>query len=55
MATVLAYVEPVPGRLYPLVPTLQELQGRGHRVAVRTGAPEVDLLHSIGPAQGSGR
>jgi UDP:flavonoid glycosyltransferase YjiC (YdhE family) len=48
MGTVLAYVEPVPGRLYPLVPTLQELQRRGHRVAVRTGAAEVDLLHSIG-------
>ena len=48
MATFLAYVEPVSGRLYPLIPTLQELIRRGHRVAVRTGAAEVELLHSIG-------
>jgi MGT family glycosyltransferase len=48
MATFLAYVEPVPGRLYPLIPTLQELLGRGHRVAVRTGAEEAELLHRIG-------
>ncbi len=46
--TFLAYVEPVPGRLYPLVATLQELQRRGHRVVVRTGPAEVDLLGSIG-------
>ena len=48
MGTVLAYIEPVPGRLYPLVPTLQELTRRGHRVAVRSGAAEVELLRSIG-------
>jgi MGT family glycosyltransferase len=48
MATFLAYVEPVPGRLYPLIPVLQELRHRGHRVVVRTGAAEVELLHSIG-------
>ena len=47
-ATFLAFVEPVPGRLYPLVATLQELQRRGHRVIVRTGPAEVDLLRSIG-------
>ena len=47
-ATFLAFVEPVPGRLYPLVATLQELQRRGHRVIVRTGQDEVDLLRSIG-------
>ena len=48
MGTILAYIEPVAGRLYPLVPTLQELQRRGHRVAVHTGEAQVDLLHSIG-------
>lgn len=48
MATFLAYVEPVPGRLYPLVPTLQELARRGHHVTVRSGVAEVDLLRSIG-------
>lgn len=47
-ATFLAFVEPVPGRLYPLVATLQELQRRGHRVIVRTGPDEVDLLRSVG-------
>lgn len=48
MATFLAYVEPVPGRLYPLVATLQELARRGHRVTVRTGTAEVELLRSVG-------
>ena len=33
MAVVLAYVDAVPGRLYPLVPTLLELVRRDHRVA----------------------
>jgi hypothetical protein len=37
MATFLAYIEPVMGRLYPLIPTLQELAGRGHRVTVSGG------------------
>ena len=31
MATYLAYVDAVPGRLYPLVPTLLELSHRGTR------------------------
>ena len=48
MAAFLAYIEPVPGRLYPLVPTLVELKRRGHRVAVRTGVREAELLHRIG-------
>jgi MGT family glycosyltransferase len=48
MATFLAYIEPVPGRLYPLVSTFQELARRGHRVSVRTGAGQVELLRSLG-------
>ncbi|HEU4947587.1 MAG TPA: nucleotide disphospho-sugar-binding domain-containing protein [Kribbella sp.] len=48
MATFLVYVEPVPGRVYPLVSTLQELGRLGHRVTVRSGAAEVDLLRSVG-------
>lgn len=48
MATILAYIEPVPGRVYPVIPTLQELQRRGHRVTVRTGRKEVALLRSLG-------
>ena len=50
MATILAYVDAVPGRLYPLVPTLLELQRRGHRVAVRCGVDDVERLRSIGLA-----
>ena len=35
MATFLAYVDAVPGRLYPLVATLLELSRRGHHVIVQ--------------------
>ena len=48
MAVFLAYVEPVPGRVYPLVSTFLELVRRGHRVTVRTGTKEVELLRSLG-------
>lgn len=47
MAGVLAYVDAVPGRLYPLVPTLLELRRRGHRVAVRCGIDDVDRLRLL--------
>ncbi len=50
MATILAYVDAVPGRLYPLVPTLLELQARGHRVAVRCGVDDVERLRAAGLA-----
>ena len=46
MGVFLVYVEPVPGRLFPLVGTLEELARRGHRVAVRCGAREVPVLRS---------
>ena len=48
MAVVLAYVDAVPGRLYPLVDTLLELAKRGHRVVVRCGIDDVERLRSIG-------
>ena len=48
MAVVLAYVDAVPGRLYPLVATLLELADRGHHVAVRCGIDEVERLRSLG-------
>ncbi len=48
MAVVLAYVDAVPGRLYPLVSTLEELARRGHRVAVRCGIDDVERLRSLG-------
>ena len=48
MARYLTYTSPARGHLYPIVPTLQELRRRGHEVAVRTLASEVDLLRSLG-------
>ena len=52
MAAVLAYVDAVPGRLYPLVPTLLELMRRGHRVALRFGVDELQRMRSVGlPAE----
>ena len=47
MARFLAYIEPVAGRLYPLIPTLQELARRGHHVTVRTGVIQSQLLKAI--------
>ncbi len=47
---ILAYTSPARGHLYPLVPTLLELRTRGHQVAVRTLASEVDLLGQLGLA-----
>ncbi|MGH3080344.1 MAG: glycosyltransferase [Gaiellaceae bacterium] len=47
-ATFLAYVDAVPGRLYPLVATLLELAGRGHTVAVGCGIDDVERLRSLG-------
>ena len=48
MATYLAYVDAVPGRLYPLVPTLLELQRRGHQVTVKAGIDDIERLRSVG-------
>lgn len=48
MAVFLVYVDAVPGRLYPLVGTLVELAGRGHRVTVRCGIDDVERLRSLG-------
>src|SRR5512144_2625997 len=48
MAVVLAYVDAVPGRLYPLVATLLEVARRGHRVAVRCGIDDVERLRALG-------
>jgi UDP:flavonoid glycosyltransferase YjiC (YdhE family) len=51
-ATILAYVDAVPGRLCPLVAGLLELRERGHRVAVRCGARDLEALNSVGiPAE----
>jgi MGT family glycosyltransferase len=41
---VLAYTSPARGHLFPLVPILDELAGRGHAIAVRTLASQVPLM-----------
>ena len=45
---ILAYTSPARGHLYPLVPILDELAARGHRIAVRTLASEVQLMADRG-------
>jgi MGT family glycosyltransferase len=48
MARYLVYTSPARGHLYPVVPTLEELRRRGHEVAIRTLASEVELLRELG-------
>ena len=48
MARYLVYTSPARGHLYPIVPMLEELRRRGHEVAVRTLASEVQLLRNLG-------
>jgi MGT family glycosyltransferase len=52
MARVLAYTSPARGHLYPLVPILDELAGRGHEIAIRTLASQVALMQDRGFAAG---
>ena len=48
MARILAYTSPARGDLYPLVPILDVLRGRGHEIHVRTLAAEVERLNARG-------
>ena len=48
MSRVLAYTSPARGHLYPLVPILDVLRGRGHEIHVRTLAAEVERLAARG-------
>lgn len=48
MSKILVYTSPARGHLYPLVPTLEELRRRGHEVAVRTLASEVEKVRALG-------
>ena len=48
MSSVLAYTSPARGHLFPLVPLLDELGRRGHRVSVRTLPSQVGLLRERG-------
>lgn len=48
MATILAYTSPARGHLFPLVPILDELQRRGHRIALRTLGSQVEQMEARG-------
>jgi hypothetical protein len=48
MTKILAYASPARGHLFPVVPILQELQARGHDVAVRTLEGHVGDLRALG-------
>ncbi len=48
MARVLAYTSPARGHLYPLVPILEALAGRGHQIAIRTLGSQVALMQDHG-------
>ncbi len=48
MARVLAYTSPARGHLFPVTPILLELRARGHDVAIRTLASQVDTMRGLG-------
>jgi MGT family glycosyltransferase len=48
MARVLAYTSPARGHLYPVTPILDELRRRGHEIALRTLASQVEPMRSRG-------
>jgi MGT family glycosyltransferase len=48
MARILAYTTPARGHLFPLVPILDELGRRGHRIALRTLGSEVPTMRARG-------
>jgi MGT family glycosyltransferase len=48
MSRVLAYTSPARGHLYPVTPILDQLRRRGHEIALRTLASQVELMRSRG-------
>jgi UDP:flavonoid glycosyltransferase YjiC (YdhE family) len=50
MSRYLAYTSPARGHLYPITGALIELRRRGHEVAVRTLASEVERMEELGLA-----
>ncbi|HEX8648022.1 MAG TPA: glycosyltransferase [Thermoleophilaceae bacterium] len=48
MARILAYTSPARGHLFPLTAILDELRGRGHEIALRTLAAEVEPSRARG-------
>lgn len=45
---ILSYMSPARGHLFPTVPILFELQRRGHDIALRAMAPEVERMRGLG-------
>ncbi len=45
---ILVYTSPARGHLYPVVPIVQELQRRGHQLALRTLASQVESVRVLG-------
>jgi UDP:flavonoid glycosyltransferase YjiC (YdhE family) len=48
MSRILVYTSPARGHLFPMTALALELRGRGHEVAVRTLASDVDLVRAQG-------
>lgn len=48
MSRILAYTSPAMGHLFPMTPTLLELQSRGHEVHLRTLADWVERMRAFG-------
>jgi MGT family glycosyltransferase len=48
MARILAYTSPARGHLFPVTPVLLELRARGHDVAIRTLASQVETMRGLG-------
>ncbi|HTA13517.1 MAG TPA: glycosyltransferase [Solirubrobacteraceae bacterium] len=48
MTRILVYTSPARGHLYPIAPIMLELQRRGHQVALRTLASQVELMRGLG-------
>ena len=48
MSRILAYTSPARGHLFPVVPILKELRGRGHDISLRTLGSQVPLMESLG-------
>lgn len=48
MSRVLAYTAPARGQLFPMIPILEELSGRGHEITLRTLASEIEGMRGLG-------
>ncbi len=48
MASILIYTSPARGHLFPVIGVALELRSRGHEIHVRTMAPEVERVRSLG-------